>query len=161
MGRIRAVSFAEDYINSNLLALGTTIGLVQLWDTGEDARRLRIWPSEDWAGATVVAWKGGKGEEFVVGRNDGNISLYDVRMDNEATKWKGHRGDVFGAQWSHDQRFLATVDNRGIVHVWDSRKLTSKVAKMKHTGPAKVRRSSGRNSSPHSLVGTGCGLASR
>lgn len=141
MGRIRALEFAEDVASCNLVALGTTTGSVQVWDTGEEKKRIGLWSDANWAGATVVSWKGAKSQEFVVGRHDGKMSLYDVRVEKEVSGWKGHKGDVFGAKWSEDQRFLASVDNRGTVLVWDSRNMSTKLAKMRHIGPAKVRRS--------------------
>ncbi|EIM80192.1 WD40 repeat-like protein [Stereum hirsutum FP-91666 SS1] len=138
MGRIRALEFAEDVASCNLVALGTTTGSVQVWDTGEEKKRIRLWSDANWAGATVVSWKGAKSQEFVVGRHDGKMSLYDVRVEKELSGWKGHKGDVFGAKWSEDQRFLASVDNRGTVLVWDSRNMSTKLAKMRHIGPAKA-----------------------
>ena len=137
MGRIRAIAFATD--KPELVCMGTTTGNVQVWDS-ETRMRLRTWPNQDWMGVSAMSWKGA---EFVTGRNDGKISICDIRTQGEVLKFKGHRGDVYAVQWSHDERYLASSDNRGAVHLWDARNMTNhnsrRLGKVKHDGPVKVR----------------------
>ena len=138
MGRIRALEFARGD-RSNLLCMGTTTGSVQIWDA-ETRQRVRQWPNTDWMGLTAISWKG---HEFMAGRNDGKLLLYDSRTEDAVHKLSGHKGDVYGLQWSTDERFLASSDRKGIVHVWDARNMRSEntkwFAKMKHRSPVKVR----------------------
>ncbi|KAI0049028.1 WD40 repeat-like protein [Auriscalpium vulgare] len=135
MGRIRALAFAPAAAaGPELVAMGTTTGCVQVWDTTTRSR-VRTWPNHDWMGAASLSWRG---REFALGRGDGRIALFDIRAPEEVRKFKAHRGDVYGLQWSADERFLASADSRGTVHVWDARDLSKRLGKMKHEGPVKA-----------------------
>ncbi|KAI0056836.1 WD40 repeat-like protein [Artomyces pyxidatus] len=133
MGRIRALAFAQDD-KPHLVSLGTSTGYVQVWDS-EEKKRLRTWPNNDWMGVTSLSWKG---REFATGRCDGKIAMLDIRMPEEVRKFKAHRGDIFGLQWSADGKYLVSSDHDGIVHVWDSRNMSSRIGKMKHEGAVKA-----------------------
>ncbi|KAI0314875.1 WD40-repeat-containing domain protein [Amylostereum chailletii] len=133
LGRIRALAFAVEG-RSDLLCMGTTTGCVQVWDA-DAGKRLRTWPNRDWMGVSAMSWRG---REFVIGRNDGRVSMFDVRTSDEIYKFRAHRGDVLGLQWSPDQRYLLSSDNVGSVSLWDARKMTTRVGKMAHEGPVKA-----------------------
>jgi cell division cycle protein 20 (cofactor of APC complex) len=75
---------------------------------------------------------------FAVGRADGRLTLLDVRVPGEVHKFRGHRGEIYGLQWSHDERFAVSADANGAVHLWDARNMSVRVGKMKHDSPVKV-----------------------
>ena len=86
---------------------------------------------------SALAWRSCS-RLFAVGRADGRLALLDVRTPDEAHKFRGHKGEVYGIQWSHDERFVASADAHGTVHLWDARNMSARVGKMKHDGPVKV-----------------------
>ncbi|KAI0262778.1 WD40-repeat-containing domain protein [Gloeopeniophorella convolvens] len=133
LGRIRALAFAPRGL---LAALGTSTGGVQVWDAAA-RRRVRAWAQSDWAAAGALAWRG-CARVFAVGRADGRLALRDVRDPDETLRMRAHREEVYGLQWSPDERFLASSDARGTVHLWDARNMSARVGKMKHDGAVKA-----------------------
>jgi cell division cycle protein 20 (cofactor of APC complex) len=73
-----------------------------------------------------------------MGRADGRLALLDMRSPDEAHKFRGHKGEIYGMQWSHDERFLVSADAHGTVHLWDARNMSARLGKMKHDSPVKV-----------------------
>jgi len=76
---------------------------------------------------------------FTVGCADGRLALLDVRAPDEVHKFRGHKGEVYSTQWSHGERFMASADAHGTVHLWDARNMSTRVGKMKHDSSVKVR----------------------
>ncbi|THH19167.1 hypothetical protein EW146_g1943 [Bondarzewia mesenterica] len=134
MGRIRALEFAKAD-RPNLVCIATTTGLVQVWDS-ETRQRVRQWPNADWMGLTTISWKG---SDFIVGRNDGELLLYDSRTAKAIHKVSAHKSDIYGLQWSADDRFLAVswcpwkpellatagTYSDGMIKIWNTSSLTS------------------------------------
>ena len=133
LGRIRALVFTPCGLYA---ALGTTTGSIQVWDT-TSRRRVRSWPNTDWMSISALAWRSCS-RLFAVGRTDGRLALLDVRTPDEVQKFRGHKGEIYGMQWSHDERFVVSADAHGTVHLWDARKMSARVGKMKHDSPVKV-----------------------
>jgi WD40 repeat protein len=117
-------------------ALGTTTGSVQVWDAAS-RRRVRSWPNTDWMSVSALAWRPCS-RLFAIGRADGRLALLDVRAPDEVHKFRGHRGEIYGMQWSHNERFLVSADAHGTIHLWDARNMSARVGKMKHDSPVKV-----------------------
>jgi cell division cycle protein 20 (cofactor of APC complex) len=133
LGRIRALLFTPCGLYA---ALGTTTGSIQVWDAAS-RRRVRSWPNTDWMSISALAWRSCS-RLLAVGRADGRLALLDVRTPDEAHKFRGHKGDIYGIQWSHDERFVVSADAHGTVHLWDARNMSARLGKMKHDGPVKV-----------------------
>ncbi|KAH9943867.1 WD40 repeat-like protein [Amylocystis lapponica] len=136
-GRLSSIEWARD--KPQILAAGTTSGLVQLWDA-ETATATREWRDEvDSIGG--MNWNGGV---LAVGSSGGDVALYDTREPEAVSRLTLHKVMVHGVRWSHDGNYLATGDQRGVVHFWDARagkELTNerkKGSKMKHTAPVKA-----------------------
>ena len=97
--------------------------------------------SPSFARATAMSWQG---DILAVGRGDGSISLFDVRMYDEVKRVNGHRGRVCGVSWSQNGMFMASGDLCGGVYIWDSRASKSltdgavRGPKVRHKGPVKV-----------------------
>jgi len=127
------------------LALGTTTGTVQLWDSSQCKHRKLGTEVHTWADSSKsvdgISWHG---NILAVGRKSGNITLFDVRVKDEVKKLKAHKARVSGVKWSHDGTFLASGDTYGRVYIWDARACKSfenqlqKGAKMRHGGAVKV-----------------------
>jgi cell division cycle 20, cofactor of APC complex len=135
LGRIRALVFAPRGLYA---ALGTTTGCVQVWDAASRSR-VRSWPNTDWMSVSTLAWRQCS-RVFALGRTDGRLALLDVRAPDEVHKFRGHKGEVYGLQWSHNERFMASADCHGTVHLWDARNMSTRVGKMKHDSSVKVGR---------------------
>jgi cell division cycle protein 20 (cofactor of APC complex) len=135
LGRIRALAFAPRGLYA---ALGTTTGCVQVWDAASRCR-VRSWPNTDWMSVSTLAWRQCS-RVFAVGKADGRLALLDVRAPDEAHKFRGHKGEIYGMQWSHDERFMASADSHGTVHLWDARNMSARVGKLRHDSSVKVGR---------------------
>ncbi|GBE86925.1 WD40 repeat-like protein [Sparassis latifolia] len=137
-GRLASIEWANT--KPHLLGLGTTTGCVQLWDV-DSKTVLREWEDEGWGQVGGMGWNG---DVLAVGTHHGDIVLYDVREEHEVSRVSTHRGGVLGVRWSHDGNYMASGDDRGVVHFWDARAgkaLTNENklgSKMKHQGPVKA-----------------------
>jgi len=151
LGRIRTLAFAPVGPSA---AFGTTTGSIQVWDAAS-RRRVRSWPNTDWMSVSVLAWRPCS-RLFTIGKADGQLALLDVRAPDEVHKFRGHRGCVYGMQWSHDERFMVSADAHGTVHLWDARNMSARVGKMKHDSPVKVGETSSIQVRPCDLQLTNC-----
>ncbi|KAI5992395.1 WD40-repeat-containing domain protein [Pisolithus albus] len=124
--------------NQHILALGTTCGVVQAWDSLAQ-KQVVDWSDDD-SPVGGIHWNG---DLLAVGRKDGRVSLFDIRASKQVQQVEGHRRHVIGAKWSPDGRYLATGDQSGSVHVWDIRAkdhvtVNDRKVLMKHEGPVKA-----------------------
>lgn len=139
-GRPRSVQWSP--IEATTLAVGTTVGAVQLWDA-PTKKRLQDWtvPSEDCIGG--MDWNRSL---LTVGTDCGQVNFYDQRMQAVAHRVNRHKSKVHGVKWSVDGNYLASSDQQGIVYLWDARggKMLTDESKMggkiKHNAPVKVSR---------------------
>jgi cell division cycle protein 20 (cofactor of APC complex) len=130
------------------LAVGTTSGVVELWDVASPTPTCSgSWDDNEWSSTCGMSWCG---DVLAVGRSDATVSFLDSRQSGEAKRLKvGHKGKVHGVKWSPDGRYLASGDREGLVYVWDARACkalmdgdaSKRGGKMKHNGPVKVGRS--------------------
>lgn len=133
----------------HVLALGTTMGTVQLWDanvvggTGTSSL-VRSWPDLNWLGVGGMSWHK---DVLAVGRSKGKLSLFDTRVKEEMKRVSGCKGKVLGVKWSPDGNYLASGDQFGVVYIWDARACKSTVdsgqrgQKIQHDAPVKVSKS--------------------
>ncbi|KAK2822407.1 hypothetical protein Q5P01_022472 [Channa striata] len=113
----------EDYICSlswtregSHLAVGTSDGVVQLWDV-ENQKRLRSMASHT-ARVGTLSWN-----EHILssGSRSGQIHHHDVRKANHHIfTLNGHSQEVCGLKWSPDGRYLASGGNDNLVFIWPS-----------------------------------------
>ncbi|XP_033242689.1 cell division cycle protein 20 homolog [Drosophila miranda] len=118
----RLTAFAMgDYASSvawsqegQILAIGHSSGVVELWDCSVE-RRLRVMRGHrDRVGC--LAWN-----SFLVssGSRDGTIIHHDVRSrDHKISSLAGHSQGVCGLKWSTDFKYLASGGNDNLVNVW-------------------------------------------
>lgn len=123
------------------IAVGTTLGSIQLWDASVGGA-VREWRDEGWDAVGGMDWRG---SVLAVGLDGGAIEFYDTRTDDSASRLDLHRSKVHGVKFSPDGNYLATSDQQGIVYLWDVRagKPLTDCRKMggriKHGAPVKVR----------------------
>ncbi|GLB44513.1 putative anaphase-promoting complex subunit 4 WD40 domain [Lyophyllum shimeji] len=126
------------------LALGTTTGVVQLWDASRGCgcgALLRMWRESQPTGIGGMDWNN---DLLAVGSHDGTISLFDVRAKTEAKRVSVHKGKVLGLKWNTDGTMMASSDDVGMVYIWDKRagkqllEEGTQGSKMRHRGPVKA-----------------------
>ncbi|PFH50206.1 hypothetical protein AMATHDRAFT_4207 [Amanita thiersii Skay4041] len=141
-GRIQTIEWG-DGDHDTYLAVGTTIGTVQVWDADQCAgagRLLRTWEEEGMTKVSSLSWRK---DVLAVGSHGGSISLFDMR-DTSTSVVAAHKGQVLSLKWSTDGNYLASGDDLGVVRIWDKRACKSllepgtKSAKMRHRGPVKA-----------------------
>lgn len=143
---VSSVRFSED---GSYLAVGTSSGLIQIYDLSTSTRirtmaghASRI-PSLSWSGAILSS-----------GSRDGSIWNSDVRIaQHKVAELNGHRAEVCGLEWRKDtglsgtaaggsaggMGLLASGGNDNVVNVWDGRMLGApKMMKTNHTAAVKV-----------------------
>lgn len=138
------------------LAVGTTLGEVQLWDTIQ-GKRVRTMPGHS-ARVGALAWTG---PVLSSGSRDRLIYLRDVRVKEPYTeKLTNHKQEVCGLKWSFDEpAFLASGGNDNNLHVIDSRHPDTPVHKFcEHTAAVKAITWSPHQ---HGLLASGGGTADR
>ena len=128
-----------DEKHESYMATGMSSGQLQIWDACTQdgmGTALHSWySSSKVTGVKSLAWKH---DVLAVGKEDGEVSLIDIRLPKIPTKMVGHRGRVLAVEWSTDDLHLASGDGNGIVHIWDRRKTSAPLAKLRHRGSTKV-----------------------
>lgn len=141
-GRPRSVQWSV--LSPTKLALGTTLGNVQLWDVNKK-EVLHSWKDEDMDSVGGMDWNN---HLLAVGLDNGGVNLYDDRQSALVSRLTLHQSKVHGVKWSTDRNYLATGDQAGVVYVWDVRagkelSNSSRMGgRMHHNAPVKVRISS-------------------
>ncbi|KAF8636093.1 hypothetical protein AX17_003798 [Amanita inopinata Kibby_2008] len=142
-GRIQAIEWGDEE-NDMYLALGTTIGIVQVWEasgSNTGGTVLRSWEEESMTKVSSLAWKR---NTLAVGSHGGSISLFDLRDAARTSVLPAHKGQVLSLKWCTTGNYLASGDDLGVVRIWDKRACKSLVepgvqsAKMRHRGPVKA-----------------------
>ena len=111
----------EEYVSSvawlkqgNVLAVGDSCGVVQLWDAAT-SKLMRSMGGHgdrvaclDWAQHLLAS-----------GGRDGAVVLHDVRVaEHEVGRLCGHQQEVCGLTWAGDGRTLASGGNDNCVQLW-------------------------------------------
>ncbi|KAG6825350.1 hypothetical protein H0H92_004008 [Tricholoma furcatifolium] len=132
---------------TDILAIGTSKGVVQLWDIRTRKRVLTL-PSKNPTGVTALAWNG---PVLTVGGEKGTIRHYDTRVRPKAEqvgKITRHQATVTCLKWNMDGKILASGDGAGMVYCWewpaksssgripmDVGEFVQRRKKMQHPGP--------------------------
>ncbi|KAG1337861.1 protein FIZZY-RELATED 3 [Cocos nucifera] len=136
------------------LAVGTYLGDVQIWDSS------RCKPIRTMGGhqtrTGVLAWSSCM---LSSGSRDKHILQHDLRVSKDyVSKLVGHRSEVCGLKWSHDDRELASGGNDNQLLVWNQHSQQPVLKFTEHTAAIKAIAWS-----PHQsgLLASGGGTADR
>jgi cell division cycle 20, cofactor of APC complex len=138
-GRPRSIQWSV--VAPTKLAIGTTLGSIQLWNVNTKSI-LRSWKS-DMLSVGGMDWNE---NVLTVGLDNGEVNFFDDREPALVNRLTMHQSKVHGVKWSTDHNYLATSDQYGVVYVWDAR--AGKVlhnrsrmgGRMQHNAPVKVSR---------------------
>ncbi|KAF8022080.1 hypothetical protein BT93_G2275 [Corymbia citriodora subsp. variegata] len=87
------------------ISIGTSLGQVQIWD-GTQCKRVRTMGGHQ-TRTGVLAWNS---RILSSGSRDRVILQHDLRVQNDSIgKLVGHKSEVCGLKWSHDDRELASA----------------------------------------------------
>ncbi|KAK9154321.1 hypothetical protein Sjap_001801 [Stephania japonica] len=136
------------------LSIGTNLGEVQVWD-GTQCKRVRTMGGHQ-TRAGVLAWNS---RILSSGSRDRNILMHDLRVPSDfINKLVGHKSEVCGLKWSHDDRELASGGNDNQLLVWNQHSQQPILKLTEHTAAVKAIAWS-----PHQngLLASGGGTADR
>ncbi|KAF5959584.1 hypothetical protein HYC85_000793 [Camellia sinensis] len=136
------------------ISIGTNLGQVQVWD-GTQCKRVRTMSGHQ-TRTGVLAWSS---RILSSGSRDRNILQHDLRVPNDfVSKLVGHKSEVCGLKWSHDDRELASGGNDNQLLVWNQHSQQPVLKLTEHTAAVKAIAWS-----PHQngLLASGGGTADR
>lgn len=108
---VASLSWAE---RGPLLAVGTSSGLLQVWDA-QAGREVRSLPSHKNRVGTLC-WNG---SILTSGSRDRHIFHHDLRSPKPyVAKLVGHKQEVCGLRWSPDGQYLASGGNDNKLLIW-------------------------------------------
>ncbi|PNF16807.1 Fizzy-related protein [Cryptotermes secundus] len=119
----------------NLLAVGSTYGGVQVWDTVVN-RQLKMMQGH--AGRVgTLAWNG---NILSSGSQDTFILQHDMRMPSLVAERRlvGHQEEVCGLKWSPDNKYLASGGGDNCLFVWDLHSLSPLQKYTRHLSAVKA-----------------------
>ncbi|XP_020694407.2 protein FIZZY-RELATED 2 isoform X2 [Dendrobium catenatum] len=97
------------------LAVGTSLGKLQIWDASR-CRRIRTMEGHRLR-VGALAWSS---SVLSSGSRDKSILQRDIRtQDDFVSKLTGHKSEVCGLKWSYDNRQLASGGNDNRLFVWN------------------------------------------
>ncbi|KAJ4786195.1 hypothetical protein LUZ62_037441 [Rhynchospora pubera] len=137
------------------LAIGTGRGEVQIWDSTK-CKKVRNFSGHQ-TRAGVLAWSSCI---LSSGSRDKNILQHDIRVPADfISQFAGHRSEVCGLKWSHDDRELASGGNDNQLLVWNQRSTQQPILRLtEHTAAVKAIAWSPHQ---HGLLASGGGTADR
>ena len=136
------------------LAVGTNQGEVQVWDTVKN-KKLRTLAGHRMRVGTL-AWNS---HTLATGGRDRSIFLRDVRIpDHFTSRLNGHRSEVCGLKWSHDDQQLASGGNDNQLYIWNAASSLPVMNFGAHTAAVKALAWSPHQ---HGLLASGGGTADR
>ncbi|KAL4296349.1 hypothetical protein GQ457_12G032100 [Hibiscus cannabinus] len=136
------------------ISIGTNLGQVQVWD-GTQCKRVRTMGGHQ-TRTGVLAWNS---RTLSSGSRDRNILQHDLRVSSDyVSKLVGHKSEVCGLKWSHDDRELASGGNDNQLLVWNQHSQQPVLKLTEHTAAVKAIAWS-----PHqsNLLASGGGTADR
>ncbi|RVX13720.1 Protein FIZZY-related 3 [Vitis vinifera] len=136
------------------ISIGTHLGQVQVWD-GTQCKKVRTMSGHQ-TRTGVLAWSS---RILSSGSRDRNILQHDLRVSNDfVSKLVGHKSEVCGLKWSHDDRELASGGNDNQLLVWNQHSQQPVLKLTEHTAAVKAIAWS-----PHQsgLLASGGGTADR
>ncbi|MCL7024588.1 hypothetical protein MKW94_021209 [Papaver nudicaule] len=138
----------------SFLSIGTSLGQVQIWDAAQ-CKRVRTMSGHQ-TRTSVLAWSS---RILSSGSRDRNILQHDLRVSSDyISKLVGHKSEVCGLKWSHDDRELASGGNDNQLLVWNNHSQQPILKLTEHTAAVKAIAWS-----PHQngLLASGGGTADR
>jgi WD40 repeat protein len=103
---------------TDVLAVGTTWGNVDLWDTADNVTDA---PYESLAGplnwVSDLAWSP-NGEWLAAGSGDTRVTVWDVEVASQEGRLAGHTAPVLGVSFSPDGERLASGGDDGQLLIW-------------------------------------------
>ncbi|XP_077236902.1 FIZZY-related 3 [Tasmannia lanceolata] len=136
------------------LSIGTNLGDIQIWD-GTRCKKVRTMNGHQ-TRTGVLAWSSCI---LSSGSRDRNILQHDLRVSNDFIgKLVGHKSEVCGLKWSHDDRELASGGNDNQLLVWNQHSQQPILKLTEHTAAVKAIAWSPHQ---HSLLASGGGTADR
>ncbi|XVF23920.1 hypothetical protein REPUB_Repub13aG0081600 [Reevesia pubescens] len=136
------------------ITIGTNLGQVQVWD-GTQCKRVRTMGGHQ-TRTGVLAWNS---RILSSGSRDRNILQHDLRVSSDyISKLVGHKSEICGLKWSHDDRELASGGNDNQLLVWNQHSQQPILKLTEHTAAVKAIAWS-----PHqsNLLASGGGTADR
>jgi len=136
------------------LAVGTSVGEVQIWDAAK-CQTTRVMTGHQ-ARVGTLCWSG---HMLSSGSRDRLILQRDVRVpDHFTSKLCGHKQEVCGLKWSADGQQLASGGNDNKLYVWSAHATSPLLRFTEHTAAVKAI-----SWSPHQngLLASGGGTADR
>ncbi|XP_014251198.1 cell division cycle protein 20 homolog [Cimex lectularius] len=101
---------------SDMLAIGTSLGDIQVWDAAQ-SKRLRVMDGHS-ARVASLSWN-----SYILssGCRSGIIVHHDVRQRNHnVAQINAHSQEVCGLKWSPDGKYLASGGNDNVLNIWQS-----------------------------------------
>lgn len=153
-----AVTSVSWSMSGNTLAVGMRTGAVQLWDVNKQ-KQIRSLTSHA-ARVGCMAWNS---QSLATGSRDRQVFLHDPRAQQGENglmgKLVGHRQEVCGMKWSHDEHQLATGGNDNKLLIWSAQQHQLPVFRFEdHTAAVKAIAWSPHQ---HGLLCSGGGTADR
>nr|XP_016451743.1 PREDICTED: protein FIZZY-RELATED 3-like isoform X2 [Nicotiana tabacum] len=136
------------------ISIGTSLGQVQVWDATQCKKVRTLGGHQTRTG--VLAWSS---RILSSGSRDRNILQHDIRVPSDfVSKFVGHKSEVCGLKWSHDDRELASGGNDNQLLVWNLRSQQPVLKLTEHNAAVKAIAWS-----PHQcgLLASGGGTADR
>lgn len=141
--------------SSNVLAVGTHSGEVQLWDCQKMMKILTCRGHSGRIGA--ITWN--SNNVLASGSRDKNILIRDIRTSHEyISKMSGHKQEICGLKWSFDGQQLASGGNDNRLNLWSLRSTFPTATFLKHSAAVKALAWSPHQ---HGLLVSGGGTADR
>ena len=103
----------------DIVALGTTKGIVQIWDV--QAKKITM----NWTTTKEISAMRWNGPVLTIGGLKGTIRHYDTRinpipkMKEQARKVTRHQAPITSLDWNVDGKYLASGDAAGTVYCWE------------------------------------------
>lgn len=127
---VTSVSFSE---KGNLLAIGTHLGFVHIWDvvvnknlSSRLVHRSRI---------GVMDWNN---DVLASGSRDHTITISDHRSISHISKLHGHEQEICGLKWSPDRQMLASGSNDNKLMLWNMSDVSAIHTFKEHTAAVKA-----------------------
>ena len=112
-----SVTSVEWSLRGDNLAIGTYTGVVQIWDVNRLKQLRNLKAHEGRVGA--LAWNS---SVLSTGSRDKLIIMNDVKVKNHAIAClEGHKQEICGLKWSHDEQQLASGGNDNKLLVWNNK----------------------------------------
>jgi WD40 repeat protein len=109
--------------DGKFIASGGSSGVVKLWDVAT-GKTLRTYRGFQYAFTSKIVWSH-DGQRMAVGTNypilqDASAYILDAHSQKILLVSTKHHGGVADLVWSPDNAYIASLDTRGEIHIWNS-----------------------------------------